>query len=554
MGAARTSIVVVDDDPLDMALLERELSTRYGHDYDVRCEPSASSALLGLTDLKAAGVRVALVLASQWMAGMRGTEFLGRVGELHPTAKRGLLISWGDRASAEPILQSMAIGRFDYYLPKPSTPPDEAFHATVQGLLAEWARGQGVGFAPIVAVGDAASPRMRELRDLFTRNGLLHHIHSPESLEGTQLLERSGLTSDGRPVVFVLDQPAMVDPSNFDLVDALGANTEDLGMEFDVVIVGAGPAGLGAAVYGASEGLRTLVVEAEALGGQAGTSSRIRNYLGFPTGLGGSDLAVRAYQQAWAFGARFHFMNHVAELHPGVTQHTVCLGDGTKVSTRVVVLATGVTYRRLAIPSLDALPNGVFYGAAVAEAPTVRDQRVFIVGGGNSAGQAAVHLATHASSVTILVRGVGLAETMSDYLITQIEATTNIHVRTHVEVVAGDGSDGLRELTLRDTRSNTTSIEPADALFVLIGAEPHTGWLPTEIVRDQWGYIVTGPDLVGAEGPPTGWPLPRPPMLLETSIPGVFAVGDVRHRSIKRVASAVGEGATVISVIHSYLA
>jgi thioredoxin reductase (NADPH) len=387
-----------------------------------------------------------------------------------------------------------------------------------------------------------------------TTIGLLHRIHPPESAEGTQLLQRSGLSFDGRPVLFVLDRPAMVDPSNVELADALGANTEDLDRGFDVVIVGAGPAGLGAAVYGASEGLRTLVLEGEALGGQAGTSSRIRNYLGFPSGLSGSDLAVRAFELGWAFGARFHFMNHVTEIHSRATPHVVCLRDGTKVSARVVVLATGVTYRRLAIPSLDALPTGVFYGAAVAEGPAVRDRRVFVVGGGNSAGQAAVHLATHAASVTILVRGAGLADTMSDYLVTRIEATTNIHVRNHVEVVAGDGIDGLRELTLRDTRSTTTSIEPADALFVLIGAEPHTEWLPPELVRDQWGYIVTGSDLVTAGGPPTGWPLSRPPMLLETSIPGIFAVGDVRHRSIKRVASAVGEGATVISVIHDYLA
>ena len=355
--------------------------------------------------------------------------------------------------------------------------------------------------------------------------------------------------------MFVLDRPPLIEPSNAELADAFGVNAAALDGEFDVVIVGAGPAGLGAAVYGASEGLRTLVLEREALGGQAGTSSLIRNFLGFPTGVSGSELAVRAYEQAWMFGACFHFMREAAELRIGRGRHEVVLADGTVVSARTVVLAMGVRYRRLGIAALEAMAGtGVFYGAAVSEAPAVEGQRVVIVGGGNSAGQAAVHLAKYARAVTILVRGSGLAESMSEYLVTQIAATPNIAVRAHQEVVgAGDG-ERLRHLTVRDVRSGATSEEAADALFVLIGAQPYTEWLPSEIERDPWGYVVTGRDLSVDGGPPAGWPLSRPPMLLETSAPGVFAVGDVRHRSLKRVASAVGEGSTAITLVHAYLA
>lgn len=336
--------------------------------------------------------------------------------------------------------------------------------------------------------------------------------------------------------------------------DALGVNAEALGGEFDVVVVGAGPAGLAAAVYGASEGLRTLVVESEALGGQAATSSRIRNFLGFPSGVNGNELALRAYEQAWVFGASFHFMQPVTGLRPAGEDrcHVVTLADGQEVRGRALVLATGVAYRRLGLPALEALVGaGVHYGAAVAEAPAMAGRAVFVAGGGNSAGQAAVHLARYAASVTILVRGAGLAETMSQYLVTQIAAHPRISVRTHVEVAGGSGPGHLSELDLRDTAANgATETVAADALFVLIGAEPRTGWLPVEIERDGWGYVVTG----GGLGTPRGWPLDRPPSPFETSVPGIYAVGDVRHRSQKRVASAVGEGSGVIAHVHDFLA
>jgi thioredoxin reductase (NADPH) len=548
-------VLAVDDDPVALATLQAELGKRYGEDYDVWCEASPAVALRLLQDCKDLGQPVALVLASHWMADLLGTDLLARAHELHPTAKRGLLISWGDRSTAEPMLQAMALGQFDYYVPKPSAPPDEGFHSIVEGFLADWAKLHGRGFTPVVLVGDPSATRVHELRDLLTRNGLLHQAHTHDSAEAVALFERAGIIPDGRLAVFVLDEPPLLDPSIGDVADALGVNAAALHDEFDVVIVGAGPAGLGAAVYGASEGLRTLVVEREALGGQAGTSSLIRNFLGFPTGVSGSELAIRAYEQAWLFGAKFHFMHEVTELHPGQHRHRLELSNEATITTRTVVLATGATYRRLGIPSLEALTGaGVFYGAAVAEAPAVTGTRVFVAGGGNSAGQAALHLAKYASQVTLLVRGPQLAQSMSDYLITQINATPNIDIRTNIEVVGGEGTQRLQRLTLRDTLTSRDETHDAGALFVLIGARPHTAWLPPQIRTDDWGFVITGHDLLEHGKSPPGWPLERPPALLETSVPGIFAVGDVRHRSVKRVASAVGEGSIAITLIHEYLA
>jgi thioredoxin reductase (NADPH) len=550
----RPVIIAVDDAPEDVETLRRELLSRYSADYDVRVETSADRALRVLEELTHGSAPVALVLASQWMGEMAGTDLLARAHELHRTAGRGLLIRWGDRTVAEPILQAMALGEFDYYLPKPAGRPDEAFHSIVESFLAAWARMHGAGYAPVVIVGDPASPRVHELRDLLTRNGLVHHVHGLTSPEGRRLLSGTEVAHTSGPVAFVLDQPPIVDPSNAEMAAALGVNAAALSREFDVVVVGAGPAGLGAAVTAASEGLRTLVVEREALGGQAGTSSRIRNFVGFPTGVTGSELAIRAYEQAWLFGAAFHFMQPVTALRIGPRRHTFVLADTTEIATRAVVLATGATYRRLGIPSLDTLiGSGVFYGATVSEAPAMKDRDVCIAGGGNSAGQAAVHLAKYARAVTILVRGAGLAQTMSQYLITEISAHPRITVRTHAEIVGGHGHGRLVSLELSDTVTRTSETRSTDALFVLIGAEPLTTWLPEEIDRDEWGYIVTGTDLVDIEPEARRVSSGRSRTQYETSVPGIFAVGDVRHRSVKRVASAVGEGSTCISLVHDYL-
>jgi thioredoxin reductase (NADPH) len=475
------------------------------------------------------------------------------VHELHPTTKRGLLVRWGDRSSADPILQAMALGGFDYYVPKPAVSADEGFHAVVQGFLSEWAKAHGRGFAPVTVIGDPVSRRVHELRDLLTRNGLLHRVHAPGSADGVTLLRRAGLSAGRGPVIMVLDSPPLIDPSNADIADALGVSAAVPGQEFDVVVIGAGPGGLGAAVYGASEGLRTLVLEREAIGGQAGSSSRIRNFLGFPTGVSGSDLAIRAYEQAWLFGAGFLFMRRAVGLRPGRSHHTVVLSDGSEVSARTVVLAAGVEYRRLDVPSVETHTGaGVFYGAAGAEARAMRGHDVFVVGAGNSAGQAAMHLSRYAATVTMLVRGTSLRTTMSEYLVAEIEQAANIEVRLGIEVIDGSGLGGLETLTLRDRGSAATEVVPAYALFVLIGAEPRTGWLQGSVAMDDHGYVLTGLDAVSG-GRGGAWSALRPPLLLETSMPGVFAAGDVRHRSIKRVAAAVGEGATAISLVHDYL-
>jgi thioredoxin reductase (NADPH) len=396
---------------------------------------------------------------------------------------------------------------------------------------------------------------MHELRDLLSRTGILYELHEPSSPAGRELLAQAQMSEEDLPAVFVIGARPLANPSNAEIANAFGVNTSMLAHTFDVVIVGAGPAGLGAAVYAASEGLDALVVDREVFGGQAGSSSLIRNFLGFPAGISGAALATRAYEQAWLFGAKFHFMHGVIALRAGTRDHTTVLSDGTELRSRAVVVATGVTYRRLGIPSLEAFRGlGVFYGAAVSEARAVEGQQVIVAGGGNSAGQAALHLANHAAHVTILVRGTTLATGMSDYLVKEIDAAADVEVRFGTELVAGQGQGRLETLVVRDRSTGEQHRIAATALFVLIGAEPHTDWLPPGIERDDWGYILTGPDLLRDGKPPASWPLKRQPMLLETSIPGVFAAGDVHARSVKRVASAVGAGAIVIQLLHDYLA
>jgi thioredoxin reductase (NADPH) len=409
-------------------------------------------------------------------------------------------------------------------------------------------------------VGEPWSARSHELQDILNRSVVPYAFYPADSEEGRELLAGVDKTSARLPVVIVFDRQVLVDPSNAEMADAFemsspfGLNTLPDVRNFDLVIIGAGPAGLAAAVYGASEGLRTVVVEKETFGGQAGTSSLIRNYLGFSRGISGSELAWQAYQQAWLFGASFRLARQATALHQRGERLVVSLSDGTEVAGRAAIVATGASYRRLGAPSLEALQGaGVFYGAADTQAHGMKGQEVYVVGGGNSAGQAARHLSKHASRVTLLVLGESLAADMSQYLIEEIEATENILVRLNTQVLEGGGQGRLEHLVLKDRASGLTETAPAVALFVLIGARPHTGWLPEKIVRDATGYIITGSDLLRDGGPPEGWPLERPPMLLETSVPGVFAAGDVRYGSVKRVASAVGEGSIAIQMIHKYL-
>jgi thioredoxin reductase (NADPH) len=553
-------LLAVDDDPDALGRIEDELRQRYGSYYRVACEGSSEAGMQTLRDLRAAGEEVAVVLADQWMPGMTGVEFLTHTRQLYPGVKRALLYERGNRTTREPILQAMALGHIDSYVPKPERAPDEEFHREVAHFLEDWARDYRPASVAVRIVGEPRSARSQELRDILNRSVVPCAFYPADSEEGRVLLASVDKTSARLPVVIVFDRLVLVDPSNAEMADAFemtspfGLNTLPDVRNFDLVIIGAGPAGLAAAVYGASEGLRTVVVERETFGGQAGTSSMIRNYLGFSRGISGSELAWQAYQQAWLFGASFRLARQATALHRRGEQLVVSLSDGTEVASRAVIVATGASYRRLGAPRLEALQGaGVFYGAAVAQAQGMKGQEVYVVGGGNSAGQAARHLSRYARCVTLLVLGESLAADMSQYLIEEIEATENIRVRLNTQVIDGGGKGRLEHLVLGDCASELTETVPAAALFVLIGARPHTGWLPEEVVRDETGYIIAGSDLLRDGVPPEGWPLERQPMLLETSVPGVFAAGDVRNGSVKRVASAVGEGAIAIQMVHKYL-
>jgi thioredoxin reductase (NADPH) len=547
-------LLIADDDPQARGVVEKELRKRYGADYEIICVGSADDPLRRLAKLRDDRRRVSIVLAGQSMSQLTGAELLARVREFDGTAQRLLLTDGGYGPPQEPILQAITLGHIDAYTPRPATVPDEGFHLAVTELLEEWARSNLPRPEVMRVVGEEWSARSHEIRDLLSRNVLPFGFYPADARPGKALLEKAGAAAATLPVVIMFDGRVLENPSNAQLAEAIGLRTSPGADLYDAAVIGAGPAGLAAAVYGASEGLSTVVLEPEAIGGQAGTSSHIRNYLGFPTGVSGEDLALRAYTQAWNFGADYVYGNPATGLRVQGPERVVTIAGGIEVRSRAVVIATGVSYRRLGIPSLDALTGaGVFYGAATSEATAMKGREVFVVGGANSAGQAAVHLARYAAKVTMLVRGQSLAESMSEYLVKEIAGTPNIAVRRGAVVTGGGGTGRLESLTLLDEESGVTETVPAAAVFVLIGAEPRTQWLPEDIRRDRWGFVVTGPDLMAGGHPPDSWPLQRPPMLLESSLPGVFAVGDVRCGSVKRVASAVGEGSVAIRLIHDYL-
>jgi thioredoxin reductase (NADPH) len=547
-------LLAVDEDPRAGDVVESELRKRYGSDYQVVSADSAGDALRQLAKLRDDRRVVSIVVASQRMPQTDGSPLLARVPEIHPAAKRLLLIDWGYGPPPEPILQAIALGHIDGYVARPVTVPDERFHLAVTELLEESARSQLPRFEAVRVVGEEWSARSHEIRDLLNRNAVSFGFYPPDAEQGKALLRQADAAAAALPVIILFDGRVLVNPANAEIAEALGMKTRPEAGLYDVAVIGAGPAGLAAAVYGASEGLSTVVLEPEAIGGQAGTSSHIRNYLGFPTGVSGGDLAVRAYTQAWNFGAEYVYGNPAIGLRVQGTERVVTIAGGSEVRSRAVVIATGVSYRRLGIPSLDNLTGaGVFYGAATSEAPAMKDRDVFVVGGANSAGQAAVHLARYAARVTMLVRGQSLADGMSEYLVKEIASTPNIAIRHNVVLTGGAGVSCLESLTLQDRVSGVTQTVPATAVFVLIGAEPRTQWLPGQIVLDRRGFVVTGSDLMAGGRPPEGWPLRRLPMLLESSLPGVFAVGDVRRGSVKRVAAAVGEGSIVIRLTHDYL-
>jgi thioredoxin reductase (NADPH) len=546
-------ILVVTDKRSVLAALVGDLRRRFGADYRVLAASSGASALAVVADAVHRRVEVALLIADQSMSGLAAVELLTRARELAPTAKRVLLVDRGDWSSAHPVVSAMALGQVDYHLYNPWHPLERILYPAVSEFLAAWDKSQDAPVVPVRIVGAHASVRSHELRDTLTRVGVPFWSYEPDSAAGEQLLAEAGADGSRLPVVVFYDGTVLVDPAVADVWQALGMRTRIDVASCDVVVVGGGPAGLAAAVYAASEGLETLVLEPSVPGGQAGTSSLIRNYLGFHRGISGDDLANRAVEQAWLFGTRFVLSQAATRLRAHGGRQLVTTSDGSEVAARAVVIATGVTWRRLGVPSLEALVGaGVFYGAAGAEARAMSGRDVFVVGAGNSAGQAAMHLSRYAASVTMLVRGETLRASMSEYLVSEIEQAPNITLRFRVEVIDGAGPGRLETITLRK-RGAATEVVPASALFLLIGADPRTEWLSGRVARDDHGYVLTGRDLLGGDRALARWPLQRPPLLLETSMPGVFAAGDVRHRSIKRVAAATGEGSTAIQLVHEYL-
>lgn len=545
-------VLAVEKSPDALSVVETQLTQRYVHDYRVICLGDPDAALLTLAELSHAGEEVALVLAGMSQTDADHSGLLERVRELHPHAKRALLVPldvWTDRPSADMVRASVASGGADYYVVRPAALPDEVFHEAVSSFLLEWATERRMVPHTIHIVGEAWSGRAYELREVFGRCAVPHNFCLADSDEGRGFLAQANPRAK-LPLMVLPGGQILSDPSDAEIAQAAGAPSDFDEGSYDVVIVGSGPAGLSAAVYGGAEGLRVLVIDEGGIGGQARSSSLIRNYLGFPKGVSGSRLAEQAYEQASVFGAGFVFMHRATALTRSGRLLNVSLTGDRRVTARTVILATGAAYQRLGVPALEELNGaGVFYGGPVSEAPAASGKEVYVAGGGNSAGQAALHLARYAKRVVLLVRAQALEAGMSDYLIQAIRATPNVHVRTGTVIVAGGGEGHLQQLVLRDSNRGEPETVAADALFVLIGARPRTDWLPPEIIRTSRGFLLTGEEFSGR----CDWPLRRPPHPLETSMPGVLAAGDVRHSSIKRVASAVGEGSIAIQLAHTLL-
>ncbi|MEU6889013.1 FAD-dependent oxidoreductase [Streptomyces viridosporus] len=549
--AARTVIMTVDDDPGVSRAVARDLRRRYGASYRIVRADSGASALEALRELKLRGDLVAVILADYRMPRMNGIEFLEQALDVYPGARRVLLTAYADTDAA---IDAINVVDLDHYLLKPWDPPEEKLYPVLDDLLEAWRRSDRRPVPSTKVVGHRWSARSSDVREFLARNQVPYRWYSSDGPEGRRLLAAAGGDGMRLPVVITPDGTALVEPEPVELAAHVGLATTPTADFYDLVVIGGGPAGLGAAVYGASEGLRTVLVERSATGGQAGQSSRIENYLGFPDGVSGAQLTERARRQATRFGAEILTAREATGLEISGAARVVRFSDGSAVAAHSVILATGVSYRQLTAPGCDDLTGcGVFYGSALTEASACRGQDVYIVGGANSAGQAAMYLARGAKSVTLLVRGPDLTASMSYYLIQQIDEAPNISVRAGTVVEAAHGDGHLERLTLRDTRTGRT--EPVDAqwLFVFIGAAPLTDWLDGTVLRDERGFILAGPDLTADGRPPAGWELDRPPYHLETNVPGVFVAGDARAESAKRVASAVGEGAMAVLLVHRYL-
>lgn len=541
-------IVAVDEDVDSLADVERELTDRYSRSYEIVTASSVSDGVARLIEMDSSGEDVALVLVGLSLGPSRWSELLQRARALHPRAQRGLIIEldgWGDTETGRLILNAMARREIDYYVFRPAKAPDEVFHQAISNFLLEWGHARKISSKTVHIIGESWTGRAYQLRQVLGRCAVPHDFLLADSRDGRAHIGQNDECE--LPLVIFPNGTALEDPSDIELARAAGGSVDTQDREFDVVIVGAGPAGLSAAVYGASEGLSTLVVDNGGIGGQATSSSLIRNYLGFPRGVSGRQLAESAYEQAWVFGARFAFMHDALSMRRDGDRIGIAISDGGEVGARAVILAGGATYRRLDVDEIEELTGaGVFYGGPTVEAPAVAGGEAYVVGGANSAGQAALHLAEYARRVTLVIRADSLEAGMSHYLIDQVERARNVEVRLGTEVVGGGGEGRLERLQLRRADGSTEEVS-ADALFLMIGARPNTEWLSEEIRRDGGGYILTGGDVADH------WPLDRPPLSLETSMPGVFAAGDIRHGSMNRVASAVGEGSIAIRLVHELL-
>ena len=549
---ARPVLLTVDDDPNVLRAVERDLRRRYSAEYRVLRADSGESALEALRQLKERGDPVALLLVDQRMPGMSGVQFLGEALALYPEARRVLLTAYADTDAAIRAINEVKV---HHYLLKPWDPPEERLYPVLDDQLDDWLADYRPPFDGIRVVGLRWSPQSHMVKDFLGRNQVPYQWLDLEvSPEARELVEQAEQGQCALPVVLFPDGSRLVEPTILQVAEKIGLSTRAEKPFYDFAIVGGGPAGLAAAVYAASEGLKTLLIEREAPGGQAGTSSRIENYLGFPSGLSGADLARRAVTQARRFGVEILSPQEVVSVRAEDPYRILTLADGSEISCHALLWATGVSYRKLPTPGCDRLCGaGVYYGAAMTEALACEGEDVYVVGGANSAGQAAMYFARHARRVMMLVRSEGLQKSMSSYLIQQIEGTSNIELMPYTEVVQADGEEHLECLTLVNRQSGERRRVPTSSLFIFIGAQPHTDALANLVQRDERGFILSGRDLLKDGKRPAGWKPDRDPYLLETSVPGIFVAGDVRHGSVKRVASGVGEGSICVSFVHQYL-
>lgn len=548
--ASKPVIFTLDDDPEVLQAIQRDLRREFGRDYRIMRADNGAEALDALQQMTLRSDNVAMFLVDQRMPEMSGVEFLNEARKLYPNAKRALLTAYADTNAAIQAINEISL---DYYLMKPWDPPEENLFPVLHDLLDQWHSTYRPAFEGLRVIGHQWSPDSHRIKDFLARNRVPYRWMDLEADPKAQEL-LAALSDVKLPIVLTAEGKALMNPSTVEIAEQVGLKTQAAQPFYDLAIVGGGPAGLAAAVYGASEGLRTILIEREAPGGQAGTSSRIENYLGFPSGLSGNDLARRAVAQATRFGVEILTPAEVVKVRIEDQYRILELSDGGEISCHALMIATGVSYRRIDVMGCDALTGaGVYYGAAMTEAPSVQGQNVFIVGAGNSAGQAAMYFSKYAKTVYMVVRGDSLAKSMSQYLVDQIAATENIAVLLFTEIMAVHGSEHLEAVTLINNETHETEKHSGAALFVFIGAQPHTDWLEGVVERDERGFILTGNDLVRDGKPPKGWKLDRMPFLLEASVPGIFVAGDVRHRSVKRVASAVGEGSIAVQFIHQYL-